>query len=100
MGADQPRRSSRRFRRPQPGDEIGLCLRAGLSRELALPKATARIHELRAAGVDRVTVRVVKAPRVESLAEEDAVKVEVPELAEADYPTLYVRVKFLDLPAV
>jgi hypothetical protein len=95
-----PRGKSHRFRRPRPGDEIYLLLRSELSRELALPSAAARIHELQASGLDRVAVRVVKAPLADVLGPEDAVKVEAPELVEADDPTVYVRVKFLELPVI
>jgi hypothetical protein len=75
-------------------------LRSELSRELLLPRAAARIHELRASGVDRVPVRVVKAPRAALLDAEDAVKIDAPELMDAGDPTVYVRVKFLDLPTI
>jgi hypothetical protein len=75
-------------------------LRSELSRELALPSAAARIHELQASGLDRVAVRVVQAPLADVLGPEDAVKLEAPELAEAGLPTVYVRVKFLDLPVI
>jgi hypothetical protein len=89
-----------RFRRPNPGDEIDLRLRAGLERELE-PSATARIRELRRRGIDRLRIRVVKAPRLAVLSAQDAVKVEAPELAGATGdPTAYVRLEFLDLPAI
>jgi hypothetical protein len=98
---DEPRPTGRRFRRPHPGDEVDLCLRAELAGELALPTAAARVRELRASGVDRLRVRVVKAPRAEVLAAEDAVKVEAPELnRDAADATFYVRLKFLDVPTV
>jgi hypothetical protein len=87
-------------RSPRPGDKVYVLLRSELSRELALPSAAARIHELQASGLDRVAVRVVKAPRADVLGPEDAVKVEAPELAEPGDPTVYVRVKFLDLPVI
>jgi hypothetical protein len=98
---DEPRPPDRRFRRPHPGDQVDLWLRAELPRELALPAAAARVRELRASGVDRLRVRVVKAPRAEVLAAEDAVKVEAPELnRDTADPTLYVRLEFLDVPTV
>ena len=98
---DEPRPLGRRFRRPQPGDDVDLWLRSELAGELALPTAAARVHELRARGVDRLRVRVVKAPRAEVLAAQDAVKVEAPELnRDAADPTLYVRLEFLDVPTV
>lgn len=96
---DHPRWNSRRFGRLRPGDEVNLWLRSELSRELA-PTAAARIHELRASGVDRLPVRVVKAPLANVLGAEDAVKVEAPELTEAGDPRVYVRVEFLDLPII
>jgi hypothetical protein len=93
-------RSSRHFRRPNPGDEIDLRLHDGLERELG-PSATARIRQLRQRGIDRLRIRVVKAPRLEVLSAQDAVKVEAPELAGATGdPTAYVRLEFLDLPAI
>jgi hypothetical protein len=55
---------------------------------------------LQASGLERVAVRVVKAPLADMLAPEDTIKVDAPELAEAGNPTIYVRVKFLDLPAI
>jgi hypothetical protein len=94
------RARGRRVRTPRPGDEVYLWLRPELSLELALPAAAARIHELQASGLDRVAVRVVKAPLADMLGPEDAIKVDAPELAEAGNPTVYVRVKFLDLPAI
>ena len=98
---DEPRPPGRRFRRPRPGDEVDLWLRSELPGELALPTAAARVHELRASGVDRIRVRVVKAPRADVLAAEDAVKVEAPELSgDTADPTFYVRLEFLDVPTV
>ena len=59
------------------------------------------MRELRARGIDRVRVRVMKVPRAGVLAAEDAVKVEAPELiGDGDDSGLYVRLAFLDLPAV
>ncbi len=100
MDIDDPRRTSHRFRTPRPGDEVNLWLCSELSRELALPTAAARVHELRVSGVDRLPVRVVKAPLADVLGAEDAVKVEAPELIEAGDPTVYVRLEFLDLPTI
>ena len=97
MDIDDARRNPRRFRRLRPGDEVNLCLRSELSRELG-PAAAARIHELRADGVDRLPVRVVKAPRSDALGVEDAVKVDAPDLVGTSDPTVYVRVEFLELP--
>ena len=43
----------------------------------------------------------MKAPRIDTLAAEDAVKVEAPELAgDTGDPAVYVRLEFLDLPAI
>jgi hypothetical protein len=92
---------SRRFRRPTPGTEVYLALRPELSRNLPLRAAAARLDELRASGIERIAVRVVKAPRGDVLTPEDAVKIEVPELAgDSADPTLYVRLEFLDLPTI
>jgi type IV pilus biogenesis protein CpaD/CtpE len=85
---------------PRPGDEVDLCLRSGLLRELA-PAAAAQVRELRASGVDRLRVRVVKVPSGDVLAAEDAVKVEAPELlGKTGDAGLYVRLDFLDLRAI
>jgi DNA-binding NarL/FixJ family response regulator len=90
---------SRRFRTPHPGDEVDLRLCPELSRELSQAGAAARVRELRASGVDRLRVRVVKAPIGQVLAPEDAVKVAAPELLrDPAEPTVYVRLEFLDLP--
>ena len=97
MDIEDPRRNSRRFCRLRPGDEANLCLRSELSRELG-PAAAVRIQELQASGVDRLTVRVVKAPRADVLGVQDAVKVEAPELVGRSDPTVYVRVEFLEVP--
>ena len=95
------RGTGRRLRRPHPGDEVDLWLCLGLVRELASPTVVARVQELRASDVDRVRVRVVKVPRGDVLAVEDAVKVEAPELiGETGDPTVYVSLKFLDLPTI
>jgi hypothetical protein len=101
MEMDEPRTPGRRFRRPHPGDEVDLWLSSELPGELARPGAAARVQELRASGVERLRVRVVKAPRADVLAPEDAVKVEAPELSgdPAD-PTFYVRLEFLDVPTL
>jgi hypothetical protein len=96
MDTENPRRNTRRFRRFLPGDEVNLCLRSELSRELG-PVAAARIRELRAHGVDRLPVHVVKAPAVMP-GEEDAVEVEAPDLVGTLAPTVSVRVEFLELP--
>ena len=94
-------RTGRRLRRPHPGDEVDLWLCLGLVRELPSPTAVARVNELRASGVDRVGVRVVKVPWGDVLAGEDAVKVEAPELiADTRDPTVYVSLKYLDLPTI
>ena len=90
------RRNTRRFRRFLAGDEVNLCLRSELSRELG-PVAAARIQELRAHGVDRLPVHVVKAPPVKPGAE-DTVEVEAPDLVGKRDPTVSVRVEFLELP--
>jgi hypothetical protein len=98
---DTPRWSPRRFRTPRRGDEVDLRLRSDLSGELALPAAAARVRELRASGVDHVRVRVVKAPRLEVLSAQDAVKVAAPDLLhDTTDPTVYVRLEFLDLPTI
>jgi hypothetical protein len=98
---DDPRRTSRRFRTPQPGDEVDLRLSSELERELVPATTAARVQELRRGGIDRLRVRVVKAPRIDVLAARDAVKVEAPELAgDTGYPTVYVRLESLDLPAI
>jgi hypothetical protein len=89
-----------RFRTPRRGEQVNLWLRSDLPSELALPSAAARIHELQARGIDCVAVRVLKAPLTDVLSAEDAVKVEALQLTEADDATAYVRVKFLDLPAI
>jgi anti-anti-sigma factor len=97
--ASNERRNGRRFRTPHAGDEVDLWLRSDLSSEFGLAPAAARLRELRAGGVDRLRVRVVKAPRVESLSAEDAVKIEAPDLLQdTSDPTVYVRLEFLDLP--
>lgn len=91
----------RRFRSPQRGDEVDLWLRAELVGELAPPPAAARVRELRARGIERLRVRVVKVPWGEVLTAEDAVKVEAPELmGETGDPAVYVRLEFLDLPTI
>ena len=101
VGIDKPRWSSRRFRTPRRGDEVDLRLRSDLSGELALPAAAARVRELRASGIDHVRVRVVKAPRLDVLGAQDAVKVAAPDLLhDTTDPTVYVRLEFLDLPAI
>ena len=96
MDTENPRRNTRRFRRFLPGDEVNLCLRSGLSRDLG-PAAAARIQELRAQGVDLLPVQVVKAPRVVPGAQ-DAVDVEAPDLVGTTDPMVSVRVEFLELP--
>ena len=96
MDIENPRRNTRRLRRFLPGDEVTLCLRAELSRELG-PVAAARIVELRAHGVDRLPVHVVKAPQVMPGAIY-AVEVEAPDLVGTRDPTVSVRVEFLELP--
>lgn len=96
MNPEHPRRNTRRFRRFLPGDEVNLCLRSELSREIG-PAAGARIQELRAQGVDRLPVQVVKGSRVMPGAE-DAVEVEAPDLVGTTDPTISVRVEFLELP--
>jgi anti-sigma B factor antagonist len=103
--ADGQARSSdegrRRLRTPHPGDEVDLWLHADLSSELGLASAAARVRELRARGVDRIRVRVVKAPHLDRLSADDAVKIEAPELLQDTLdPTAYVRLKFLDLATV
>jgi hypothetical protein len=95
MDTKKPRRNTRRFRRFLPGDEVNLCLRSEFSRELG-PAAAARIQELRAQGVDRLPVHVVKTRRVLPGAD-DAVEVEAPDLVGTTDP-VYVRVEFLELP--
>jgi len=96
MDTGNPRPNTRRFRRFLPGDEVNLCLRCELSRELG-PVAAARIQELRAHGVDRLPVHVVKAPQVMPGAD-DTVEVEAPDLVGTLDPTVSVRVEFLELP--
>ena len=96
MDTETPRQNTRRFRRFLPGDEVDLCLRSDLSGELG-PAAAARIHELRAQGVDRLPVHVVNAPPGMPGAE-DAVEVEAPDLVGTLEPTVSVRVEFLELP--
>jgi anti-sigma B factor antagonist len=89
----------RRLRTPRPGDEVDLLLRSDLSSELGMALAAARVRELRARGVNRLRVRVVKAPHLDLLSPDDAVKIEAPDLFEdTNDPTVYVRVGFLDLP--
>lgn len=101
MDVQDLRRTDRRFRVPRPGDEVDLWLCLGLLSELASPTAAARVQELRASGVDRLQVRVVKVPWAHVLTAEDAVKVEVPELiGDTGDATVYVSLKFLDLPTV
>ena len=101
MEKHERRGTGPRFRRPHPGDEVDLWLGSELSRELAATAAATRVRELRASGVDRVRVRVVKAPLAEVLAAEDAVKVEAPQLiGDTGDPTVYVRLEFLDLPTI
>ena len=96
MDTENLRRNTRRFRSFLPGDEVNLCLRSALSRELG-PAVAARIQELRAHGVDRLPVQVVKAPRGMPGAEA-AVEVEAPDLVGTLDPTVSVRVGFLELP--
>jgi hypothetical protein len=96
VDAENPRLNTRRFRRFLPGDEVNLCLRSDLSRELG-PAAAARLQELRAHGVDRLPVHVVKAPPAMPGAE-DEVEVEAPDLVGTLDPTVSVRVEFLELP--
>jgi hypothetical protein len=92
-------RDGRRLRTPHRGDEVDLWLRSDLSEELGLAPAAARMRELRARGVDRLRVRVVKAPLVDLVSADDAVKIEAPDLLQdTSDPTIYIRVKFLDLP--
>jgi hypothetical protein len=94
-------RRSRRFRRPRPGEEVDLWLRSELADELAPPEAAACVDKLRADGVDRLRVTVVKSPGAELLGAEDAVKVQAPELAaDPRDPAVYVRLAFLDLPPI
>jgi len=101
MEIDAPRRTRRCFRKPRLGDEVDLWLRSELSRDLALPTAAARVDVLRANGVDRLRVRVVKVPVGDVLDARDAVKVEAPELVgDTGDPTIYVSLEFLDLPAI
>jgi hypothetical protein len=88
------------FRAPRAGEQVNLWLRSDLPRELALPSAAARIHELQARGIDHVAVQVMKVPLADVLGAEDAVKVAAPQLTEAKDASAYVRVKFLDLPAI
>ena len=96
MDTENAQRNTRRFRRFLPGDEVNLCLRSDLSRELG-PVAAARIQELRAHGVDRLPVHVVNAPPVMPGAD-DTVEVEAPDLVGTLDPTVSVRVEFLELP--
>ena len=101
MHVRELRPTGRRLCRPHPGDDVDLWLCLGLVRELASPTAVARVQELRASGIDRLRVRVVKVPWGDVLAGEDAVKVEAPELsADTADPTVYVSLKFLDLPTI
>lgn len=101
MDRDDPRRNKRRFRTPHPGDQVDLWLSSELERELTPSTTAARVHELRQRGIDRLRVRVLKAPRIDVLGEQDAIKVEAPELAgDAGDPTAYVRLKLLDLPTI
>jgi hypothetical protein len=95
------RRTGRLFRSPRPGDEVDLSLRLELLSELTPPTAAARVSELRASGVERLRVRVVKVPWGDVLSAEDAVKVEATELiGDTGDPTVYVRLEFLDLPSI
>ena len=96
MDTGNPRPNTRRFRRFLPGDELNLCLRPELTRELG-PVAAARIQELQTHGVDRLPVHVVKAPQVIPGAD-DTVEVEAPDLVGPLDPTISVRVEFLELP--
>ena len=96
MDTENTRRNTRRFRRFLPGDEVNLCLRSESSRELG-PAAAARIRELRAQGVDRLPVQVVRVPRVRA-GGDDAVEVEAPDLVGTTAPNVRVRVEFLELP--
>ena len=96
MDTGNPPRNTRRFRRFLPGDEVNLCLRSELSRELG-PVAAARIQELRGQGVDCLPVHVVNAPLGKPGAE-DTVEVEAPDLVGTLHPTVSVRVEFLELP--
>ena len=100
MGLSDSRRSGRRFRRPYPGEEVNLCLEAELPSELASRSAASRVQQLRASGVQRLPVRVLKAPLADVLIPEDAVKIQAPKLSGdvGDAGGIYVRVKFLDLP--
>jgi|SRR5215218_8578899 len=101
MGLSQSPQGGRRFRRPSPGDEVDLCLRQDLPDELGSDAAPDRVHQLRARGIDRLRVRVVKAPRADVLTADDAVKVRALSLAsDMNDAGLYVRVEFLDLPAI
>jgi hypothetical protein len=101
MDGHDSRQTGRRFATPHPGDEVDLWLDAELACELAPATAAARLHELRASGVDRVRVRVVRVPQSDVLGAEDAVKVEAPELiGGTGDPTVYVRLEFLDLPPI
>jgi hypothetical protein len=100
MGLSDSRRSGRRFRRPYPGEQVNLSLEAELPGELASCSAASRVQQLRASGVHRLPVRVLKAPHADVLAPEDAVKIQAPKLSDdaGDAEGIYVRVKFLDLP--
>ena len=92
-------RRRRRFRTPHPGDEVDLWLRSDLSDEPGLAPAAAQLSGLRARGVDRIRVRVLKAPQLDVLSEDDAVKIAAPELLPGtSEPTFYVRLEFLDVP--
>ena len=100
MATDESRPTGSRFRRPAPGAEVDLWLRSELPGELT-PATAARVQDLRASGVDRLRVRVVKVPRADVLAAEDAVKVEAPELVgDSGDSGVYVRLEFLDLPTI
>jgi hypothetical protein len=78
---------------------VDLWLHSGLPGELRSARAAARVRELRARGVNRLRVRVVKAPRLDPLSADDAVKIEAPDLIQdTSDPTVYVRLEFLDLP--
>lgn len=93
---ERPRRC---LRTPRPGDEVDLRLRFDLPGELGRDPAAARVSELRARGVHRLRVRVVKAPQLDVLSADDAVKISAPELLPGTSdPTLYVRLEFLDVP--
>jgi anti-sigma B factor antagonist len=92
-------RRRRCLRTPHPGDEVDLLLHSDLSGEPGLAPAAARVSGLRARGVNRLRVRVVKAPQLDLLSADDAVKIAAPELLPGTSdPTFYVRLKFLDVP--